>query len=181
MIFSVFRIVLIFLLVFFQYSFLNFVFPDWSTPNFVLMWVVAYVVVLGWKDSWKWVILLGALVDLVSFSFFGKNILIFIAIACLSDKILRLLVIERQGGLRMFMFFILAFFASFFYNTLEIIWPENRLHFSNLLGIVHNFGFFFKTIIFQSVLNTIFLYISFIFIRRLEKDAKFFSKARIKY
>ncbi|MDH4330204.1 MAG: hypothetical protein OEV93_01500 [Candidatus Moranbacteria bacterium] len=181
MILNILRISIIALVTIFQYSFVNFVFPDFATPNVVFMFIVAYIIILGIKGSWTWIIIFGIFSDLFTFSFLGKNILIFILGAYLVNLVLHFLVIERQGGLKIFAFFVLAIGITTLYTLMEIVWPENRIVLINLIQLKNNFLFFLKSIIFQCAINTVVLYLSYGIVKKFEKEATFYRKKNIEY
>jgi cell shape-determining protein MreD len=143
------------------------------------MWIVALVIVLGFKKSWKWIVLMGIIVDIISFSFLGKNVLIFVLGAYLVDQMLRLLVFERQNGARAFVFFVLVLCMTLFCNFVMLVWPENGIYLSNLKEIFQGFWFFVSSIFFQAVLNIMLLYAFYILIKKFEKGAEFYSGNRV--
>lgn len=175
MIFNLSRLFIIVLFVLFQYSFLNLLFPKDIVPSVISVFVVSYVAILGFEKSWKWVVVLGVLVDLFTFSVVGKNVIIFVLLAYLVSLISRRFLLEKHEW-RMLVIFFIVFFVTIFYNTFTIIWPESRMMPRNILWITGNFWFFLKIVFAQSILNTVLFYVVNGFVEKFEKGISLYDR-----
>ncbi|MFC1644661.1 hypothetical protein ACFL08_01385 [Patescibacteria group bacterium] len=162
-------------LVLFQYSFLNHAFAGYNVPSIILTAVVVYVVNNDFNKSWPWVIFIGVLADIFSFSVIGKNVIIFIIAAYLTSFLSRGFLLS-QNEKRVGVVFFLLFVITVFYNFSNIIWGDEF----SLMNIIHlrsYFWVFLRIIFLQTCFNLLVFYIINSFLEKIDRNILFHNKS----
>lgn len=117
---KIFRFLVVFSLAVAQISLFAPITGGKSNVSLALMVVVAWTIVAGFEEVWKWVLLLGFLIDLSFFDAVGTNIMIFILVSYFVSFFSRRFMVENKGwGTVMMIFFAAA--AIMFYDFAALI------------------------------------------------------------
>ena len=80
------KILLVIVIILLQFNFANILFFETIySPNIILLTVIAWTLVSGFKNIWKWILLLGILTGIVGNYYPGFSVLLFLTISYLTD------------------------------------------------------------------------------------------------
>ncbi len=69
-----------------QFNFVNVLFYETIySPNIILLTVIAWTLISGFKSIWKWILLLGILTDIIGSYCSGFSVLLFLMVSYLTD------------------------------------------------------------------------------------------------
>jgi rod shape-determining protein MreD len=170
------RLIIILLAVIIQISFLPAIFSAFQVPQIVLMLVIAWTIIAGFRNILPWIIMAGFFLDLLSFKTIGLSITVFVLVAYFVSFFSRRFLVESRGwGALVMAFFI--FFSTVFYYFFNNFFA-NLLLSANLLtsGFWKSFIFFQKDVAAQIFFNLLLFFACFFLLSRIENYLSFYEK-----
>ncbi|MFC1608598.1 rod shape-determining protein MreD [Patescibacteria group bacterium] len=167
------KLVSVVVLVLLQYSFFNYVFPLTIVPNVVATVVVVLVISDGF-DMWPWVVFMGILADILSFSVIGKNVIILISAAYLINFISKRFLLDQHEK-KASLIFLLLFAVTLFVNIFNIIWADSfsLMNLAYLKGSVWSVS---KAMLIQALLSLMIFYVIHGLIEKVKRNVLFHNK-----
>lgn len=168
------RLLVLFVSILLQTSFLVVLFPEYAIPNLVITVAIAWTINASFEVIWPWVVFLGLGMDLFTFSVVGKNVIFLILVAYVVSFLSRRFLVEtRISGFLVTIFFI--FGASLASNVWDILWMHS-MDLVQVLKLNQDYILSAKNFAIQFLFNVIIFYIIFWILSKIEKKISFYEQ-----
>ncbi len=170
------RFLIILLAVILQISFLPALFSQYQVPQIVLMLVIAWTIISGFRNILPWIVATGVVLDILSFEKIGLSVIAFVIIAYFVSFFSRRFLVESRGwGTLVMVFFI--FFSTIFYYLFGIFFANFHLPASSTAyDFWRSFVFFQKNVSIQIVFNILLFFLCYLLLARVEEYLSFYGK-----